>query len=363
MIYIYGDYTYRIEKELSMMLASVTHHLHPEIVSYIKHKNLEFKSEFNTYLHPKLNIEDFLFDGSDCIFPGIRRPVNKEKSRKKWKNNINEIDGTIFNDNTYPRHLWSYLTLNKPYSSSSWKDSGLNAFELAHIFGHKKDEKDLEKKTFNKFNIDKAPYSLFTSASNVVLIPKGLTKPTDKLESIKLCYYNRHIELYGEDFYGMSNFKKKLVPEWYDEIVWVDPILPEKWELKIDNLLRFRSKHLKLKYQQFVSTNLTEKKVVLSETNSANHVKIGKFVRASIKKLIKEGKLTNKEILNLQKVDYCQRVFNTSFEVLRMSSKSRLDDLGYPRYYAKEITPNYWLSSQWYEHQRESFTKWMNSIS
>ena len=359
---MYNDYTYRVEKELAMMLASVSHHLHPEIVSYIKNKNLEFKSEFESYSHPKLNIEDFLFDGSDCLFPGLRRPVNKEKTTKKWKNNINEIDGTIFNDNTYPRHVWSFLTLNKSYSSTTWKESGLNAFELAHIFGHKIDETDLEKRVFDKFNINRNPYSLFTSASNVVLIPKGLTKPTDKLESIKLCYYRRHIELYGENFYNMSGFKNEMVPEWYNEIIWLDPILPKEWKLKIENLLDYRSKHLELKYQGFDSVRLSNKEVVSKKINSTADLKIGKFVQKSFKKLFDEGKLTNNEILNLQKPDYCKRVFNAGYEVLRKSSRSKLDHLGRPRYYAKEITPNYWLSSQWYEHQRELFLKWMKSI-
>lgn len=246
---MYKDYTHRVEKELAIMLASVSHHLHPEIVEYIKNKNLEFKNEFKSYSHANLNVEEFLFDGSDCLFPGTRRPVNKEKTNKNWKNKINEIDGTIFNDNTYPRHVWSFLSLNKSYSSDSWKESGLNAFELAHIFGHKTDETDLERRIFKKFNSDRNPYSLFTSASNVVLIPKGLTKPTDKLESIKFCYYYRHIELYGENFYSMSDFKNDMVPEWYNDLMWLEPELPKGWKLKIESLLEYRSRHLELKYK------------------------------------------------------------------------------------------------------------------
>jgi len=261
---MYRDYTYKVEKELAIMLATVSHHLHPDIVEFIKKKNKEFKNEFKSYSHPNLKIEDFLFDGSDCLFPGLRRPVNKEKTTKKWKNNINEIDGTIFNDNTYPRHVWSFLVLNKSYSSHSWKESGLNSFELAHIFGHKIDETDLEKRAFNNFNIDQNPYSLFTSASNVVLIPKGLTKPTDKLESIKLCYYKRHIQLYGENFYNMSGFKHDMVPEWYDDIVWPDPELPKDWKFKIQNLLEYRSRHLELKYTDSVSFRSLINKVVPS---------------------------------------------------------------------------------------------------
>ena len=133
--------------------------------------------------------------------------------------------------------MLSFLTLNKSFSSTTWKESGLNALVEHYIFGHKIDETDLGKRVFDKFNIDRNPYSLFTSASN------GLTKPTDKLEPIKLCYYRRHIELYGENFYNMSGFKNEMVPEWYNEIT-LDPILPKEWKLKIENLLDYRSKHL-----------------------------------------------------------------------------------------------------------------------
>jgi hypothetical protein len=248
---MFEDRTNEVEKELAIILGKASHHIHPEIVEYIKHENIDFKNEFIDFCHPNLNYTNFFYDKSDCIFPGIRRPVNKEKNNiEKWKNNINESDGTIFNDNTYPRYIWTYLSLNKGYNSQTWKESGLNSFELAHIFGHKEDEKELEKKIFNEFDNTVKPFSLFTSASNVVLIPKGLTKPTDKMDRIKICFYKRHIELYGENFIGMNDFNNEFVPEWYPEIRWLEPKLPENWKQRIDNLLNYRKKHLKDKYNK-----------------------------------------------------------------------------------------------------------------
>jgi len=244
---MFPDLTQNVEKSLSKILGSVSHHLHPDIVKYIIESNIGFKEKFQQYSHKELNIHEFFFEGSDCIFPGVRRPVNRETSGSKWKNNIYK-DGTILNDNTYPRHIWSFLVNGKPYSSSNWKITGLNSFELAHIFGHKTNETSLEKNSFLKFEENKNPYSLFTSSSNVVLIPKGLTKPTDKMESVKLCYYQRHIDLYGENFFHMTGFKKELVPEWYKDIRWIDPILPTNWNQKIDLLINYREQHLKLKY-------------------------------------------------------------------------------------------------------------------
>lgn len=252
---MFPDLTHNVEKELSIILGSVSHHLHPDIVSYITESNFSFKEVFQRYSHKKLNIHEFLFNGSDCVFPGVRRPLNRETNKAKWKNNIYN-DGTILNDNTYPRHIWSFLVNGKSYSSTNWKTTSLNNFELAHIFGHKKEETELEKKSFTRFDENKNPHFLFTSASNVVLIPKGLTKPTDKNESIKLCYYQRHIDLYGENFLHMSGFKQKLLPEWYNEINWIDPILPLDWKEKIDLLIKYREQHLRLKYEGIPSPKI-----------------------------------------------------------------------------------------------------------
>lgn len=244
---MFPDLTIHVEKELTFLLGLVSHHLHPEIVNYITEENLKFIDEFKKYSPQELNDQQFLFKGSDCVFPGVRRPVNREKSETRWKNNI-YVDGTILNDNTYPRHIWSFLASGRAYSSNSWKSTGLNSFELAHVFGHKTDETELEQKCFDVFEAQNNPYALFTSASNVVLIPKGLTKPTDKLESVKLCYYQRHIDLYGENFFHLRGFKKELVPEWYNDIKWLNPILPTNWRQNIDLLLEYRSRHLIMKY-------------------------------------------------------------------------------------------------------------------
>lgn len=250
-VFSFQDHSKSVERELAILLGQVSHHIHPEIVNKISKANIEFEKEFESSCHPKLDMQDYFYSGSDCLFPGIRRPVNSEKEGKeKWKNNINEEDGTIFNDNTYPRHIWSLLATNKAYSSISWNESGLNAFELAHIFGHKVDERNLEKGVFKSVDENKNPYALFTSASNVVLIPKGLTKPTDKMDSIKIAFYKRHMDLYGNNLIGLENFDESKVPSWYNEIKWLEPELPNDWEQKIEKLLEYRKKHLMEKYSK-----------------------------------------------------------------------------------------------------------------
>ncbi|OAV74855.1 hypothetical protein Barb7_01587 [Bacteroidales bacterium Barb7] len=259
-----------IEKEIAIILGKACHHIHPEIVNRIVQANKEFKSEFQEICRKsgKLDANTFLFEGSDCVFPGVRRCINKEKEdkedkeekRKNWKNNIYENDHTILNDNTFPRYLWTFLSMNKSYNGSTWKESGLSKFELAHIFGHKKDEKELEKRVFKHYDESKLPYAFFTSASNVILLPNGLMKPTDKLESVKIAFYKRHIDLYGENiFYAEKNFNHSLVPSWYEEIIWSEPLLPEDWETKVDNLLKHRKEVLLKKYDAYLSIHIGNK--------------------------------------------------------------------------------------------------------
>ncbi len=248
--FIYQDVSDSVEKDLALILGKITHHIHPEIVKYITQENIKFKNVFENICHKNLNISPFLYPSSDCVFPGFRRPINSEKS-PKWKNNIYEADGTILNDNTFPRHIWAFLSMNKAYSggkSGMWSESGLNNFELAHVFGHKEDERELEREMFLDFDASVKPYGLFTSASNIVLIPKGFAKPTDHMKSIKVCFYKRHIELYGNNLIGLNCLNESSVPDWYNEIEWLEPELPESWKIKIDKLLEYRKNYLERKY-------------------------------------------------------------------------------------------------------------------
>lgn len=249
---MYKDLSTTYQKDIAIILAKISHHIHPEIVKFIQDENTKFKADFDSIKHPNCNSEAFLYEGSDCVFPGFRRPINREKNAG-WKNNVYEIDGSILNDNTFPRHIWSFLTENRSYSGGLkgvWTRSRLDRFELAHVFSHKTDERSFERNIFLSVNDSVEPYGLFTSASNVVLIPKGFAKPTDHLNEIKVCFFKRHLDLYGNNLIGLSNINESLLPEWYDEVEanWAEPILPDDWQKRIGNLLNYRKKYLMKKY-------------------------------------------------------------------------------------------------------------------
>jgi len=244
----YQDFRSEVAKEVAIVLGKVTHFLHKDIVDYISEKNIDFEKEFNNFSTVPNSFNNNDFFGDDCVFPGYRRVVNGER-KDKWKNNLSK-DGTILNDNTIPRHIWAFLTIGKCYSGPNWKESKLNKFELAHIFNHKVDEIDFERKYFKNINDKIKPYSLFSSASNVVLIPKGLAKPTDNLDEVKLCFYNKFIDYYKKTPKGINGFRKDKLPLWYDDVKWNEPKLPKDWKKNIDKLLVYRSENLKKRYNK-----------------------------------------------------------------------------------------------------------------
>jgi len=248
----YTDRSHEVEKELAILLGKIAHHVHPRIVAYITDANIEYKQQFAGICPKECKVDIFFYPQSDCVFPGFRRPINREKVGT-WKNNVSEGDGSILNDNTFPRHIWAFLSSNKAYSGGTkgmWSQSGLDKFELAHIFGHKLDERTLERSVFRSYDDDTLPYGLFSSASNVVLIPKGFAKPTDKMKSIKICFYKRHLDLYGNNLVGLESFNEAKLPAWYPSIEWLEPELPNDWQLKIDNLLKYRVRYLEQKYSK-----------------------------------------------------------------------------------------------------------------
>lgn len=250
--HLFSDKSKSAELQLATILAKVTHHVHPLIVEKVVEANKIFRAEFSTFCKNEDVIAQFFYEGSDCVFPGLRRPINAEKDRG-WKNRRVLSDDTILNDNTYPRHLWTYLSGGQKYSggnNGTWNRYGLNSFELAHIFAHKCRERDFELTLFRNHNNEIKPYSLFTSASNVVLIPKWLPKPTDKSQSLKKIFYKRHLEPYGKitSLPGLSDFNEGCVPEWYSSITWSVPKLPNDWEQNIGELIAYRNRHLRMKY-------------------------------------------------------------------------------------------------------------------
>lgn len=238
-----------IEQEqfnIASALARVTHHMHPKVVARIRDINAEEaeRERLEDILPACVERDAWLYHGSACVFPGVRRFVGRVKKKQLLRYVPKE--GCIIDDNRFPRNLWTFLSAGEHYTGSNWKSAGLAAFELAHIFAHKHKQQELEWEVFKEHDKTKKPYGLFTCASNVVLIPKGFAKPTDGLPAVRVAFFKRHVELYGEACLpGLKGLDPEAVPGWYGELAWNEPILPPGWEGNVKKLMAYRYARLK----------------------------------------------------------------------------------------------------------------------
>ena len=232
----------KFEKDLCKILAQLAYHIHPDVVAMIQRRNQSEFKLFENIFGDRINVNNYLFDGSACVFPGVKRYV----SGKGKKKSFNTEYGAIIDDNTFPRHIWCFLTNGKTYNGPNWKDSGLGEFELAHVFTHKDSELAFEREFFKENGEGLFPYGDFTCACNTVLLPKGTVRPTDNSKAIKSVFYKRYIDLYGEiPLKGRQGFREDSLPIWYNEVVWNDPYRPSGWASNTEKLLEYRTRRIR----------------------------------------------------------------------------------------------------------------------
>lgn len=229
------------EQTICEILAQLAFHIHPKAVELIQKRNAEELDYFRELFGNRINVDHYLFEGSACVFPGVKRYVSGKGKKKSY----NAEYGAIIDDNTFPRHIWCFLENGKTYNGPNWRDSGLGAFELAHVFTHKDSELAFEREFFHTNKEELFPYGDFSCACNIVLLPKGTVRPTDNSKAIKAAFYKRYVDLYGETpLNGRGGFRDEMVPDWYSSLRWNEPPLPEGWEKRIESLLDYRTKRI-----------------------------------------------------------------------------------------------------------------------
>lgn len=227
------------EEKIARILAQLAHYMHPAVVARIQDRNEEERPIFEKLFRETISASSYLFPGSACVFPGVRRWVNGQGAKRKF----NPRYSAILDDNIFPRHLWCFVAGGRPYSGPSWKSLRLAEFELAHVFSHKANELTTEAAFFEDFDHGLLPLGDFSCACNTVLLPKGTVRPTDNSATLKGIFYRRYVELYGErPLQGRSGFLRERVPSWYDSLLWNEPRLHRDWKSRVDSLLDYRTR-------------------------------------------------------------------------------------------------------------------------
>jgi hypothetical protein len=194
--------------------------LNPDIIKAITDDNEKHRSKWREGLVDKgIDPELYLWEGSPCAFPGVRRYAGKLERQSFYSEkgeNENNKYAVKLDDNSYPKQIWSYVFRNRPFPKH-----GPVGYTLAHMIDHK-DHKNRCADEFIYLN-NRTPdvlYGLYSSPANAVYVPSSLYKPTDHSQLVRNLLIRKSMELYG----GICN----LVPDWMQV---KDSFLPD-WELE-----------------------------------------------------------------------------------------------------------------------------------
>ncbi len=185
--------------ETIKLLARYTKFLKPEIIELLVEDNKQHHMEWSAKLTTRgINPLIYLWDGSPCAFPGVRRySGSKEIASYRghttldnaWRNEAVKLD-----DNDFPKHIWAFL-----FTGHEFRKRGPTGYQIAHIVDHKKNSTRHE----IEFNIVAGtdrhpPFGLFTAPTNTAYVPQSLICPTDFSPIFRRILFQHAQKLYGE---------------------------------------------------------------------------------------------------------------------------------------------------------------------
>jgi hypothetical protein len=210
--------------------------LHPDIVRGIAAYNDAKRDLWHPLLESvNVNPDYYLWKGSPCAFPGIRRHSSSDKiAYKAAKKGVGDPSAPMYrlaeclrtDDNDYPYKLWRGV-IRDDYKNSG-KSPKDKRYHLAHLFPHKGYElkqlynatKKAGQEVFSAWPAGltgKKEYGhvmagQFTSAANFCFIPAELMRPTDHNGPFKRLLFQKAVKLY-------QNAACQLFPEGFVECV------------------------------------------------------------------------------------------------------------------------------------------------
>ena len=219
------------EKECYKLAQSATKFLRflsPEIVEIIVKDNEKNREMFCDYLgEAGIDPELYLWEGSSCCFPGIRRYAGSaEISAHRGRSHIEAIEDAIaLDDNDFPKHIWSFV-----FRGQQFGKFGPTGYSLAHLVDHKKDRNRMpDEFNFTHGHEYKKPfYGLYSCPSNTVYSPTNMIRLTDFNGAVRNMLFRKAESLYKDvcnivpPYIKIKNNKNT---RWeLSEFKWADPV-------------------------------------------------------------------------------------------------------------------------------------------
>ena len=183
---------------LAKVLTPLVRLLHPDIVRAVTEDNRKHSEQWSSkFIALDVDPNIYLWQGSPCAFPGVRRHAGSAEIAL-FRGNSAAPDTKpphclSLDDNTYPKHLWAFVFMGKPFSNQ-----GPKGYELAHLADHKEYKNRWNEEFATEAPVDPPPlFGLFTSPANTAYVPSHFLKPTDFAGSLRALLLRKAHELYG----------------------------------------------------------------------------------------------------------------------------------------------------------------------
>lgn len=183
--------------EILALARSVTRYvrfLQPEIVKALIADTELHQERWSVELSDR-NIDPalYLWPRTSCAFPGVRRHAGSSEIAQFRKRAAPEPieQALVLDDNTYPKHLWSFVLRGRPF-----QNFGPDGYALAHLSDHKayKNRGAIETVTSGSAH---TLHGLYTCATNAVYVPTILIRPTDFVPELRNLLQRKAVALYG----------------------------------------------------------------------------------------------------------------------------------------------------------------------
>ena len=215
--------------KLAHVLTPLVKFLHPDIVAAVAEDNRRHIPDWRSKLEEVgIDADIYLWDGSPCAFPGVRRYAGSQEIAWYRKRTVTS-DFTPphclrLDDNDCPKHLWAFVLTGGPF-----RKKGPREYQLAHLADHKEHNNRWRDEFRLDFQADPPPlFGLYTSPANAAYVPKNFLQPTDVVRPLRALLLKQAYRLYGrvcrlappplsEKAHGDSAWRP-------DHFAWGDPV-------------------------------------------------------------------------------------------------------------------------------------------
>ena len=184
---------------LAKVLTPLVRFLHPDIVRSVTEDNREHSERWSSkFADLGVDPDIYLWEGSPCAFPGVRRHAGRAEIalfRGKSTTPVTRPPNCLcLDDNTYPKHLWAFVFMGKPF-----RNQGPKGYQLAHLADHKEYKNRWSQEFKTEGPTDPPPLmGLFTSPANTTYVPLHFLRPTDFTGPLRALLLGKAYQLYGE---------------------------------------------------------------------------------------------------------------------------------------------------------------------